>query len=135
MRARELSSSHALLYMSSDDIFSHILLSPFPAATPITVMDQSAVWVDEDGGEHLISEMTEESLYEALDVLDAYIDELHYMYGQWESAQMKQEPQLAWFRLQTRLDLDVQDVAVIDPEVWMDSTGLYRGLLRAYLSA
>ena len=121
--------------MSPDDMQLHILLSPFPDETPIEIMDQGVVWVDEDGDEHRIDEMTEEALYEALDVLDAYIDELHYMYSEWEAAQMKQQPQMAWFRLMARLELDVRAVSSIDPEVWMDSTGLYRGLLRAYLAA
>jgi hypothetical protein len=109
------------------------MLSPFPEKTHITVMDQTEVWVDEDGEEHPIAGMTEEELYDALDVLDAHINELHELYAQWEIMEISHDTTRSWFYLSFLSEIDVRTVRLIDPEVWMDSTGLYRALLRAYM--
>jgi hypothetical protein len=95
-------------------------------------MDQGEVWIDEDGEEYRICEMTEEELYEALDVLDAHIDELHYIYAEWERAQIVANSKTSWFLVSFFSRLGVLTVTATDPEVWMDSTALYRGLLKAY---
>ncbi len=121
--------------MRHDDTRPENLRSPFPVGTPIDVMDQKEIWITEDGEELRIDEMDEEELHEALDVLDEHIDELHKLYAVWELSQISADPQRSWFALGYFSELGMRTVRATDPEVWMDSTGLYRALLRAYMEA
>lgn len=96
-------------------------------------LDQTTFWRRANGELVVITEMTEEEIDQALETLDDDVENLYSSAVRYEVARVLDPEEL---RMEEGLlSLGVLPVRRTEKDAWLDSTALYRALLRAWYQA
>ena len=96
-------------------------------------LDQTTFWRRANGELVVIAEMTEEEIDQALETLDDDVENLYSSAVRYEVARVLDPEEL---RMEEGLlSLGVLPVRRTEKDAWLDSTALYRALLRAWYQA